>query len=69
VILVAILLFFGAAANLLAAFMGMARPGELQSTMGRQLEAALGKRGAIAFWLLVGLACLGGGIWAVLASR
>jgi hypothetical protein len=59
----AAILIVGGAFNLLAAFIGMRREGDLKSTMGRQLQAVLGKRGAISFWLGAGVVCVAAGLW------
>lgn len=53
-VLVAVILLVGGLFNLVAAAMGIARKGDLQSTIGRQLAARLGKQGAIVFWLVLG---------------
>jgi hypothetical protein len=60
--LLAAILIVGGAVNLLAAFIGLRRK-ELRSTQGRQLQAALGRRGALAFWLVAGILCIAAGLW------
>jgi hypothetical protein len=59
----AAILILGGAFNLLAAFVGIRRQGDLRSTIGRQLQAVIGKSGAIAVWLVCGVVCVTLGIW------
>jgi hypothetical protein len=63
VLLVGIIMIVGGALNLLAGVIGSLRKGDLRSTMGRQLQSVLGKRGAIAFFLIVGVLCVSFGVW------
>lgn len=39
------------------------RKGELRSTQARQLEAAFGRRGTVAFFLVLAALLLGGGLY------
>ena len=55
VLFLAAFLFLGGCLQLLAAVMGIRRRGEFKTTQGRQLSALLGRRGAIAFWLVLGI--------------
>lgn len=59
----AILLFAGAF-QLLAALMTHRRVGPLRTLQARQLEATLGRRGAVIAFALVGSFLVLGGLWA-----
>jgi hypothetical protein len=61
--LLAAIFLLGGALNLLAAVIGMFRKGDLQSWRGRQAQALFGKRGAIAFWFVLGTGCVAAGVW------
>lgn len=61
-VIVAIFLLLGGAIQLRAAYLVM-RNRPLTTTVGRQMTAAFGRRGAILAWLIVGVLLVGGGIF------
>ncbi|MBK7585223.1 MAG: hypothetical protein IPI67_34175 [Myxococcales bacterium] len=44
------------------------RKGELKTTQGRQLEAALGRKGTVAFFLVLGALLTSGGLFLLIRS-
>jgi hypothetical protein len=62
-VVVAAVFLVGGAFNLLAAIIGLLRKGDMRTTIGRQLQSALGKKGAIALWFALGVLCTAAGLW------
>lgn len=60
-LVVATLMILGGALQLWAAFAASRAEGQLRTQQGRQLEAMLGRRGTVAFFVVVGLGLALGG--------
>jgi hypothetical protein len=65
---VATFLLLGGLLQLWAGVATMRRQGELRTTQARQLEAAFGRKGAAAFFLILGGFLLGGGLFLLLRA-
>ena len=61
--MLAVLLILAGALQLFSGIVALRRKGDFKTTQGRQLAAAFGPRGTVAFFLLLGTILLGAGLW------